>query len=78
MAENMSAKSLADVAWYHIMYSSNLGKKMRGPATDWKKKNSHQRFPTPGLSSSVELCDGKNSKELRFTVSRCTGGEVYI
>ena len=26
----------------------------------------------------MELCDGKNSKELRFTVSRCTGGRFIF
>ena len=66
-------------AWYHIMYSSNLGKKMRGPATDWKKNKIRINvFPLPGLSSSVERCYGKEFQRTEVHGVTLYGGEVYI
>ena len=79
MAENMSAKSQADVAWYHIMYPSNLGKKMRGPATDWKKIKFASTFSHSGAEF---LCGALRWEEFQRTkvhgVTLHGGGGLYL
>jgi len=76
----MSAKSPGDVPGivpyrYHIMYSSNLGKKMRGPPTDWERK---KKFASKFSHSGAEfLCGGVQWEEFQRTIivakvhSRC-------